>query len=352
MTSNDNALVVYEDTNSVRRDLDAMEERLSEVLPSQVDAGRFLRVAFQAITSNPTLMQCTRASLLTSISTAAQLGLEPSGLLGSAYLVPYRVNGRMVAQLIPGYRGLIDLARRSGEIDAIWANVVRFRDDFTLEQGGEPNVIHRPYIPDPREAPEDRDPGPYVGAYMVAVLQGGTKQVEWMSYDDIEAIRRRSKAATNGPWVSDWSEMARKTVVRRGSKYLPMTTDFRTALELDEAIERRADAPVTPKRQNKATEMLLEKAARRAGATHDAEEAPQVEDGPGNDQNGAPGPSEEPTGESQAQTAFADEPDEGDPTAVCGDDGGMLGYCTRMPGHTAAHQSAQGKWPQERKGRR
>jgi len=334
-------LVVYEDPQAVRHDLDAMRQRLEEVLPSRVDPDRFLRVAAQAIVSNPTLMQCTRLSLLTSIQTAAQLGLEPSGLLGSAYLVPYKVQGRLQAQLIPGYRGLIDLARRSGEIDAIWANVVRLRDRFRLVQGSEPGVEHEPFVPNPTDPPEERDPGPYIGAYMVAVLQGGTRQVEWMTYDDIEAIRKRSKAATAGPWVTDWSEMARKTVVRRGSKYLPLTTDFRTALELDEMAEKRAEPLHTTTPTNKATQMLLDKAARRASSGQDAPLDTEGEKGPEQEDSEAQG---------QAVTVTEGEMPPPPETAaeVCGDIEGSMGPCTRMPGHTGGHQEGRNSWPRQK----
>ena len=349
MSGKQNSLpAVYQDRAQVQSDLTAMTKMLEEVLPSRVDPDRFIRVAARAIVTNPTLMQCTRVSILESIHTAAQLGLEPSGLLGSAYLVPYRVSGTMTCNLIPGYRGLIDLARRSGEIDAIWANVVRQRDTFRLRQGDDPGVDHEPFIADPKDDREDRDPGPFLGAYMVAVLQGGTKQVEWMSYDDIEAIRKRSKAASSGPWVTDWSEMARKTVVRRGSKYLPMTTDFARALSLDEEAERRAERPQTSGDTPKGTAMLLERARKQAQDAPGPEEAPEPDPGPQEAPSEAPGPSESVTPLRVVQTEDGPSLQEAPDTAreFCGALG-PNGTCTRMPGHNAGHSNEDGKWPQK-----
>lgn len=260
----------------VRAQVEAIRLQVEDILPSRMDADRFLRVAASAVMGNPKLMECTRVSLLLAIHEAAQLGLEPTGLLGSAYLVPFRrkvtvphpENPRAVvdryvmeAKLIPGYRGLIDLARRSGEIQAISAHVVRQRDVFRIVQGSSPDIIHEPHIPNPASPVEERDPGPYIGAYMVAVLTGGWKQSEWMTYDEIEKVRRGSRAADDKAWTENWPEMARKTVVRRGSKYLPMTTDFRRALELDEEAEKSATpVSVEVKREPTALDLLRQRA--------------------------------------------------------------------------------------------
>lgn len=267
---------VYEGPAQVRSDMAAMRDRIATQLPRGMDPDRFLQVAARAIISNPTLMECDRASLMLAIQTAADLGLEPSGLLGSAYIVPF--NNRMkvgnvwrtvkVAQLIPGYRGLIDLARRSGEILKVEARTVRQRDEFRIDYGSDQPVHHVPFIPDPSAAPEDRDPGPYIGAYMKALLRDDpVPQVEWMTYDEIALVRKRSKAADGGPWVTDEPEMMRKTVVRRGAKYLPLTTDFRTALELDEVAEKAAVAPTATVKPSQAQQLLLDRAQAAQGAT-------------------------------------------------------------------------------------
>lgn len=367
------AVAVYHAPDEVRKDMTALRAQLEDVLPSRIDTDRFLRVVAKTIIENPKLMECTRLSLLSSIHTAAQLGLEPSGLLGSAYLVPYRRSvtveddkGRMVktsvmeAQLIPGYRGLIDLARRSGEVESIEADVVRARDEFLLEKGTNARLIHRPFIADPTASAEERDRGPYVGAYMKAVLRGGVEQYEWMSFDDIEAVRKRSKAATDGPWVTDWSEMARKTVVRRGSKYLPLTTDFRTALELDEQAERDAESPFAGSQPSRAARMLLDRASLRVEG-QDGQRPLDASDNPASDQSGPLDASDEPEQQTRElrpviearEAEGTDGPSRaeveaeaaGTPTPACGDVNPDMGACTRAPGHGGGHRNAQGVWP-------
>jgi recombination protein RecT len=330
------AVVIYESPDQVRKDIDAIREQVMEVLPAKVDADRFLRVVAKAVIENPRLMECTRLSLLAAVHEAAQLGLEPSGLLGSAYLVPYRmrreVNGKWQtvheAKLIPGYRGLIDLARRSGEIRALVADVWRLADTFDYERTRQPEpIIHRPFIPDPTADAELRDRGPIVGAYMLAFLTSGYVQPEVMFADEIESIRKRSKAADDGPWITDYSEMARKTVVRRGSKYLPLTSEFRRALELDEEAEREAEAPTPARPMSRAKAMLVERAG---GAT----ETPALPEGG----NGTP-----PEDSEVAQAILG--ADAAIPAGQCGAINDDLGACIQPEGHQGSHGNDQGRWP-------
>jgi recombination protein RecT len=344
------AVVVYQTPEDVRRDIGSLREQMEEILPSRIDPDRFLRVVAKAIIEDSRLMKCSRLSLLSAMHEAAQLGLEPTGLLGSAYLVPYGTTAR----LIPGYRGLIDLARRSGEIDAIEARTVRLRDELDYVPTRQPDPVrHRPYIPNPTDDLEDRDPGPYVGAYMVAMLKGGHVQAEWMTYDEIEAVRRRSRAATDGPWVTDWSEMARKTVVRRGSKYLPLTTDFRRALELDEEAEREASRVPISSPPSRAAQMLLDRAAASAGGLGDPEPIDTPDD-PSPEESAAPGPSEavveplpvhDPYGPAPVAPPGTTPTPPPDATAICGHVNAELGICTRAPDHQAGHANEEGRWP-------
>jgi recombination protein RecT len=387
VSSNDSALVVYASPDEVRRDLTAMVPVLRDILPTATEQGRFVRVVAKAIIENPKLMECTRSSLVAAIHEAAQLGLEPTGLLGSAYLVPYSRSFKVgntwhkvkEAKLIPGYRGLIDLARRSGEIDGIEAKVVRRRDHFRLVEGTNPGIEHERFVADPLDKPEERDPGPIVGFYMVATLRGGHQQTEWMTADEVDAIRKRSKAADDGPWVTDYAEMGRKTVVRRGSKYLPLTTEFRRALELDEEAERAAEPPAALAGPSRATQMLLDRAgvhqvtageadgAAEAG-TGEAEGSPDTPEG----ENGSPGGSSEVVppatgpetppdasrvvaeavgqgGAKDAKVVTQEPPPPPEPVRepeVCGNDGGMLGTCALSGSHRGGHKNRKGEgWP-------
>ena len=358
-----NAVVRFQKPDDVRLALAAAKDRLVATLPAGADADRFMATVAKAIIGNPRLMECTQASLMRAVSDAAELGLTPTGLLGSAYLVPYknRRTGQMDAQLIPGYRGLVDLARRSGQIQDIVADVIRQKDTYRIVKGTDGRVEHEPFIPDPTAPVEDRDPGRPVGAYMVAWLRNSPRpHVEWMTTDEIEAVRKRSKASDDGPWVTDWSEMARKTVVRRGSKYLPLSTQFEAALSLDEEAEREAEAPapvtatvLTPAQRILAQRMEAQMGTEVVAATEDG--AAVTADGEVLTQEAASPPTPAQAGPEAAPatagTAAPSEPEPAPPTAtqVCGDDGGMLGRCSRAPGHTGRHDSGQGQWAQERK---
>lgn len=211
--------------------LEKRKDTFAKVLPRHMNPDRLIKVAMLAISRQPLLLQCTPMSLIQSMMAAAQLGLEPDGVLGSAYLVPYRNNktGQYEAQLIPGYRGLIDLARRSGQINRIEAHVVKEKDEFDFSFGLEMRLRHRPHFPD--------DAGAIIGVYALAELKDGSIQVEVMSKADIDTIKTRSKAKDHGPWVTDYAEMARKTVVRRLIKYLPLSVELANAVELDNRAE-------------------------------------------------------------------------------------------------------------------
>jgi recombination protein RecT len=242
----------------IQKAIEADRDKLTRALAAvRIKPERFLSVVDQALRRQPRLLQCTPSSVLKALLDAAELGLVPSGLVGQAYLVPYRnkVTKRLEAQLIPGYRGLLDLARRSGEVRAIEARIVRANDEFEVVFGTDGLVRHVPYInrndekvefehPDKpgQMVVEARDGGPVLGAYMIATLTDGVKQVEWMSTAQIDGIRRRSKAAYDGPWVTDYDEMAKKTVTRRGVKYLPISvdSDLNRALALEDAAESSA----------------------------------------------------------------------------------------------------------------
>jgi len=220
--------------NSVKQLLDASKGAIASRLPRHLTPERIIKVALTAANKTPALLACTKESLLMSIMQAAELGLEPGGALGEGYLVPY---GKQ-CQFIPGYRGLISLARRSGQIVSLEAHVVHAKDSFTFELGLESKLVHVPNL-------EDENPGPLRFVYAVAKLQGGGVQFEVMSRAQVEAIRKRSKAGSTGPWVTDYEEMARKTVVRRLFKYLPVSVELAQALEIQAAAESGDFAALT-----------------------------------------------------------------------------------------------------------
>lgn len=214
---------------TIRDVLTKMQPQMKMALPRHVTPERMMRVALTAIQHTPKLLDCTQPSLLGAIMQAAQLGLEPDGMLGQAYLVPY---GK-TCTLIPGYRGFISLARRSGDISTIYADVVYMGDEFRVVKGLNPILEHTPAD----AAQEDKS---IRGFYAVAKLKDGGQQFEYMTKAQVDAIRKKSPAGNSGPWVTHYAEMGKKTAIRRLFKYLPCSIELQTAVELDE----RADAGV------------------------------------------------------------------------------------------------------------
>lgn len=212
--------------NNVKALITQSKDAIASRLPKHLTADRIMKVALTSINKTPKLLECTRESLMLSIMQAAELGLEPGGALGEGYLVPY---GNQ-CQFIPGYRGLIALARRSGQIISLEAHVVHEKDEFSCALGLDPSLEHKP-------AWEEADPGQLRFVYAVAKLKDGGTQFEVMSRTQVERIRERSKAGKSGPWVTDYEEMARKTVVRRLFKYLPVSVEMANALEIQAASE-------------------------------------------------------------------------------------------------------------------
>lgn len=178
-----------------------------------------------SIAKTPELLECSQSSLAAACLQAAQIGLEPDGVLGFAYLVPY---GK-TATLIPGYKGLIDLARRSGKIVTIEARIVHAKDKFRYAFGLKPVLEHQPFQQD--------EAGALIAAYAIAHLKDGGHQWDVMWRREIEVIRKRSKMGNAGAWVSDYEEMAKKTVLRRLCKMLPASVELHQAVAMDERAE-------------------------------------------------------------------------------------------------------------------
>jgi recombination protein RecT len=200
--------------------------KLEAAIPKHVNADRLMRVAVQAIQGSPILAQCSVPSLFTSIIRASMLGVEPNGPLAEGYLVPYKNKGVYEAQLIIGYRGLINLARRSGMVTEIFAHIVCENDVFDMELGTNPNIKHKPAL---------SNRGEMVGVYGVYVTSDGSKDFEYMNREEIDRIRASSKGGSSpsSPWNQWYDEMARKTVIRRLSKRMPMSVEMASAVDID-----------------------------------------------------------------------------------------------------------------------
>jgi recombination protein RecT len=203
-------------------------ERISRALPKHITQEKMTGVFLTALTTTPGLLNCQPASLLKAVVEASQLGLLPDGVLGHGYILPYGEK----AKFIPGFKGLMDLARRSGEISRIEARCVFENDYFTFSYGLESKLEHVP------AQIAGKEPGKLYAVYALAKFaKTGEIVFEVMFADDVEKIRKRSPAGKRGPWVEFYNEMARKTVVRKLMKYLPLSPDVQEAVTASEYAE-------------------------------------------------------------------------------------------------------------------
>jgi len=203
---------------------------VAAALPSHLRPDRFVRVALTALTRTPRLAECDQASFFQCLLTLSQLGLEPDGRL--AHLIPFRNSRRNVTEctLIVDYKGLVALAIRSGRVSVIHADKICEADDFVFDRGEV--VRHRVDFKKPR--------GAAYAYYALVRFKDGTEQADVMPLEDVQRIRARSRAANDGPWVTDFDEMAKKTVFRRLTKWLELSPEYRDALEADaDALEER-----------------------------------------------------------------------------------------------------------------
>ena len=200
----------------------AQEHEIALALPATgITPERFARIALTEVRRSPSLQRCTPSSLIGSLMVSAQLGLEIGGHLGQAYLVAYGQE----ATLIIGYRGYLELARRSGTIQSIVAREVCANDEFSYTFGLDDKLVHQPAL---------TNRGDVICVYGIAKFRDGGHVIHVMSVEDINARRNRSKASKSGPWVTDWSAMARKTCLRAMAPYLPLTPEVQRGMALDE----------------------------------------------------------------------------------------------------------------------
>jgi len=187
-------------------------------------------VAMTEIRKNPKLLECSSQSLLGALMLSAQLGLEP-GILGHAYLIPYYNNKTKSTevQFQIGYKGYIDLVRRSGELQTLDVHEVCRGDAFEYEYGLTPKLMHRPAL-------ENR--GAAYCYYAIAKFKDGGFSFLVMSVQDIDKYRKRSKSPDYGPWATDYDAMAKKTVIKQLAKYLPLSTEIQRSMTQDETTKK------------------------------------------------------------------------------------------------------------------
>lgn len=220
--------------------LRTMLPEIRRALPKHIDADRMLRISVTALRQTPDLALCTPASFVGCVMQLAQLGLEPNTPLGLAWLIPRKSKtlgkDQRECGMIIGYQGQIDLSRRSGKVGPVYAHVVREGDLFDYGLGTDPYIKHKP-----SDDPE-RESKPITHAYAVAKGVGANDpcQFEVLTRAQIEARRKRSAAADDGPWITDYEQMCKKTGARALWKWLPKSAEMSRAEALEDATDRGA----------------------------------------------------------------------------------------------------------------
>lgn len=212
------AAVAKKQAPTIQNYVKQMMPEIKKALPAVMTPERFTRIVLSALSSNPKLAECTPQSFLGAMMASAQLGLECNTTLGQSYLIPFRNHGVMECQFQLGYKGLIDLAYRSGDVSTVQAHIVYENDDFEYAYGLEPKLHH---------VPAKKERGNATHVYAVFTMKDGGYGFEVMSMDDINAHAKKfSKSFGSGPWQTNFEEMAKKTVLKKCLKYAPMKSEF------------------------------------------------------------------------------------------------------------------------------
>jgi recombination protein RecT len=219
---------------------DYFKQQVALALPKHMTPDRFIRVGLTALMKTPKLLDCTPESVLQCMLACSTLGLEPDGR--RAHLIPYGTT----CTLIVDYKGIVELAKRSGDVANVFAQIVCENDSFSWETG---EVKH--------QIDFRRERGEMYAAYAIITFKDNTKQCDVMTKGEIDAIRKRSRASGSGPWVTDYNEMAKKTVFRRASKWITLSPEVADAFEKDDGAQfstAPVDAPLSAKRLFQAPE--------------------------------------------------------------------------------------------------
>lgn len=210
--------------------IEAMEVEFAKALPKKIlTPERFCRVLLSAVNRNQSLAQALAdprnlASALSAFMKAAESGLEPDGRRATINCYKKSQGGYDIT-FIPMYQGLCELAMRSGQISNIHADKVCENDDFEWNTG---KISHTINFKEPR--------GKVYAYYCVVTFKDGSTKTETMSLDEVNQIKARSssvKFSKSGPWFTDFDEMAKKTVFRRCSKWLPLSPEQQKAFDFD-----------------------------------------------------------------------------------------------------------------------
>lgn len=247
------------DITVVRQAIDKMAPQFKMALPAHVDVERFVRVTMTAVQNNAELMKADRNTLYSAAMKAAQDGLLPDGREGAIVTFAGK------AQWMPMVAGIMKKVRNSGEVSTWSVHVVKDGDYFDYELGDEERIVHRPVM---------KNRGATIAVYSIVVMKDGERSREVMGIDEVEAIRARSRSGGSGPWKTDFDEMAKKTVIRRHSKRLPMSTDLDGAIHSDDDLFMPPQ-PSEPEKED--AEQPVQRVNRRSKALQAVVDAEVVE---------------------------------------------------------------------------
>lgn len=227
-------VVKAEGQRSLASLINQMRPEISRALPRHMSPDRMARLAMTMLRQTPLLARCTPESFLGALLTASGLGVEP-GPTGECYFLPFRngKSGNYEVQFIIGYRGLIKLARNSGQLVDIWSEVVCENDEFQYTLGLHRDLVH---------VPARGERGPLTHVYAAALLRDGGRPFVVLTKAEVDALRARSKSSGNGPWTTDYVAMARKSAVRQLAKWLPLSAEMSSAIALDGSVRTEIGA--------------------------------------------------------------------------------------------------------------
>lgn len=239
--------------------IQAGEAQFRQIAPQWLDVNRMAHLALQAFSRNPGLLRCTKDSIVLFCMRCAETGLEPIGAGGAWPMGPFknRHTGLEEVVFVPDWRGLISLAKREGQIVHAYTDTICENDAVDYQKGDNPRLDHKPPL---------SNRGEMIGAYCVAVLPDGFKHIEYMDKAEIDGIRDRSKKPKDGPWITDYREMAKKTVVKRALKPFAASPQMQAAVEYDNAAVGLDLPDLTPIAEPKAIAEAPKKRSRAAKA--------------------------------------------------------------------------------------
>jgi len=233
-----------EKPTSMQKWIESREDMIKEALPKGYDVKRMVRIVVGALRQNPNLIQCTPISFISAVMQSIQLGLEPNTVLGHAYIIPYWNSRLQVyeAQFQRGYRGLLDMAYRTGQFIEIYAKEVCRGDEFDYMLGTESWVKHRL-----GKRKYDKSGNPIV-EYVYAEyknIKGGRHVVVW-SREMLDRHKDRYSPAAKKDKFSAWNvneiSMYKKTTLKDLLNYADISIEFRRQLQTDEIVKREIKA--------------------------------------------------------------------------------------------------------------